>query len=84
MEAVVYTLKSLGLVTEINECRAVSLCGLVVRVLNQQSRGIEFNPHQGSRLFIHLLWHHSKEQLANLALFSKKTCYYIKSNIGCG
>ena len=47
MEAVDYTLKSLGLVAEINECRAVSLCGLVVRALDWQSRGVRFDPHTG-------------------------------------
>ena len=35
------------LVAEINECIAVSLCGLVVRVLDWQLRGVGFNPHWG-------------------------------------
>ena len=47
MEAVAYTVKSLGLVAEINDCRAVSLCGLVVRALDWQSRGVGFDPHWG-------------------------------------
>ena len=47
MEAVAYTLKPLGCSGKINECEAVSLCGLVVRVLDQESRGIGFNPHWG-------------------------------------
>ena len=44
MEAVAYTLKSLGLVADINEYRAVSLCGLVVRALDWQLRGVGFDP----------------------------------------
>ena len=69
MEAVAYTLKSLGLVTEINECRAVSLCGLVVSALNWQLRGIGFDPTKGSSISFIYCGIVQKSNLANLALF---------------
>ena len=46
----------------------MTICGLVVRALGWQLRGIGLIPTRGSSFFIHLEWYHSKEQFA---LFSK-------------
>ena len=40
----------------------MSLCGLLVRMLEWQLRGIGFDPHWGSSFFSHKQWYHSKEE----------------------
>ena len=41
------TFKVTWISDKIDECEAVSLCGLVVRALDWQLRGVGFNPHGG-------------------------------------
>ena len=53
MAAVADTLESLGLVIYDG---TMSLCGLVVRVLTQNVRGIKFNPHVGLYTFHLYFW----------------------------
>ena len=80
MEAVAYTLKVTWISDKINECEAVSLCGVVVRVLASNQEVLHLIPTGDSSFFIHLLWYHSKEQFALFALFSKIIFYFNKNN----